>query len=264
MTQATFPCLPEPMLAAANTLGRWLAQNDEQHATPVDLVILAGNAVIPTIEAACQTALSQRTPLLISGGIGHSTAFLYAALAQHSRYHAIASEGRSEAAILAEIAADYWHIPQTQLLVEAHSTNCGENARFSREMLLRAGLKAERVRVVQDPTMQRRTMATFARVCRDDPASPRWLSAPGFTPRLRNSETGLVFCEPSEGLWPVARYLSLLLGEIPRLRDDADGYGPAGRDFITHVTIPADVEAAWQLLHDDAALTAALTSRALR
>jgi hypothetical protein len=49
-----------------------------------------------------------------------------------------------------------------------------------------------------------------------------------------------------QGVWDVQRYLSLLLGEIPRLRDD--GYGPAGKNFINHVDIPASAEAAWDRL----------------
>lgn len=49
-----------------------------------------------------------------------------------------------------------------------------------------------------------------------------------------------------QGVWDVERYLSLLLGEIPRLRDD--GYGPAGKNFIDHVDIPASAEAAWDRL----------------
>jgi hypothetical protein len=53
-----------------------------------------------------------------------------------------------------------------------------------------------------------------------------------------NTADGLAFVSPKEGLWPVDRYLSLILGEVPRLRDDAQGYGPAGRDFIVHVDFP--------------------------
>ena len=111
--------------------------------------------------------------------------------------------------------------------------------------------------------MQRRTMATFARVCRDENDSPAWVSHPGLTPVLQNSDDGLVFRGPAEGLWPVERYLSLVLGELPRLRDDINGYGPAGRDFIAHVDIPADVDAAWQILRNDVILTDALVSRSL-
>ena len=47
MTMALFPCLPGTTLDAVNTVGAWLAQDDYQDNQPVDLVILAGNAVIP-------------------------------------------------------------------------------------------------------------------------------------------------------------------------------------------------------------------------
>ncbi|MWU71405.1 YdcF family protein, partial [Escherichia coli] len=52
MTMALFPCLPGTTLDAVNTVGAWLAQDDYQDNQPVDLVILAGNAVIPAIDAA--------------------------------------------------------------------------------------------------------------------------------------------------------------------------------------------------------------------
>jgi hypothetical protein len=36
-----------------------------------------------------------------------------------------------------------------------------------------------------------------------------------------------------------------VMGEVPRLRDDADGYGPRGAGFQAHVDVPAEVEAAY-------------------
>ena len=114
-----------------------------------------------------------------------------------------------------------------------------------------------RVLVVQDPTMQRRTMATFARVCRDEPASPQWISHPGFTPVLQNGTEGVEFRGVNAGLWPVDRYLSLVMGELPRLYDDVNGYGPAGRDFIAHVEFPKTVTAAWRQLQQDPVLKVA-------
>ncbi len=36
----------------------------------------------------------------------------------------------------------------------------------------------------------------------------------------------------------MGRYLALLLGELPRLLDNAQGYGPNGKGFITHVDFP--------------------------
>lgn len=262
MTLALFPSLPGSTLNAVNTVGSWLAQ-DDRRSQPVDAVILAGNAVIPTIDAACKIAAEQAIPLLISGGIGHSTTFLYAAVAKHPRYNTLPTTGRAEAAILADIAREFWNIPADKILIDDQSTNCGENARFSWHMMKQKGLNAGRVIVLQDPTMQRRTMATFARVCRDEAVSPEWISHPGVTPVLQNSEDGLAFSGASEGLWPVERYLSLVLGELPRLRDDINGYGPAGRDFIAHVDIPDEVENAWTLLRNDAILTDALVSRSL-
>lgn len=41
------------------------------------------------------------------------------------------------------------------------------------------------------------------------------------------------------------RYIMLLMGEIPRLSDNEDGYGPKGKDFIAHVNIPNEVEEAF-------------------
>ena len=52
-------------------------------------------------------------------------------------------------------------------------------------------------------------------------------------------------------MWQPKRYIDLLMGEIPRLRDDADGYGPNGRGFIAHVDIPSEVEAAFAELRND-------------
>lgn len=89
--------------------------------------------------------------------------------------------------------------------------------------------------------MQRRTMATFRRMTGDNPDAPRWLSYPGFVPQLGNNADSVIFINQLQGLWPVERYLSLLTGELPRLHDDSDGYGPRGRDFIVHVDFPAEV-----------------------
>ncbi|EFP4110325.1 YdcF family protein [Shigella boydii] len=112
--------------------------------------------------------------------------------------------------------------------------------------------------------MQRRTMATFRRMTGDNPDAPRWLSYPGFVPQLGNNADSVIFINQLKGLWPVERYLSLLTGELPRLHDDSDGYGPRGRDFIVHVDFPAEVIQARQTLKHDAVLIEAMESRSLR
>ena len=41
-----------------------------------------------------------------------------------------------------------------------------------------------------------------------------------------------------DGIWDIDRYLNLIVGEIPRLKDNEKGYGPNGKNFIVHVDIP--------------------------
>ncbi|EET5437339.1 YdcF family protein [Escherichia coli] len=266
MNITPFPTLSPATIDAINVIGQWLAQDDFSGEVPyqADCVILAGNAVMPTIDAACKIARDQQIPLLISGGIGHSTTFLYSAIAQHPHYNTIRTTGRAEATILADIAHQFWHIPHEKIWIEDQSTNCGENARFSIALLNQAVERVHTAIVVQDPTMKRRTMATFRRMTGDNPDAPRWLSYPGFVPQLGNNADSVIFINQLQGLWPVERYLSLLTGELPRLHDDSDGYGPRGRDFIVHVDFPAEVIHAWQTLKHDAVLIEAMESRSLR
>lgn len=257
-------CLTQASLEAANRLGRWLAQDDvdgRPDTADAQLMVLAGNAVMPTVDAACELAKRSGGTLLICGGVGHSTSFLYQALAQHPRYRQISVNGQPEATLLAEIAHQFWHIPRERIVVEDESTNCGENAWFTRRVMEERGLNPQSATLVQDPTMQRRTMATFARVWQDVTPSPKWVSFPGFIPVLENTPQGVAWQQPAAGVWPVARYLSLILGELPRLRDDAHGYGPRGKGFISHVDIPSDVEDAWQHLAAQPQLLAELASR---
>ena len=53
------------------------------------------------------------------------------------------------------------------------------------------------------------------------------------------------------GMWDIDRYISLLLGEIPRLTDDANGYGPKGKNYLAHVDIPRDVSNAFHDLEQE-------------
>ena len=51
-------------------------------------------------------------------------------------------------------------------------------------------------------------------------------------------------------MWDMERYVSLLMGEISRLTDDAAGYGPHGAGYIAHVDIPEEVQMAFTLLKE--------------
>ena len=249
---------------AINTLAHWLAPDDvsAQRATlDADLIVLAGHAVLPNIEGAFQLAREHQLPLLISGGIGHSTVLLAEAIATHSRYQCLPTEGMTEAAMLAAIAREFFAIPDEQLLLEEASTNGGQNAAFSWQRLQEKQLHPQRIVLVQDPLMQRRCYATFRQHWRQQGTQATFLNWPVFVPQLQ-LEQGQARYSPDagEGLWSYDRFLSLLLGEIPRLRDDREGYGPQGKNFIEHVDMPPAVEQAFALLKNSD-LLAGVTAR---
>lgn len=135
------------------------------------------------------------------------------------------------------------------MLIEERSTNCGSNAIETRKILESHGIPTpESMIIVQDPTMSLRTFASFQKCYDDLTHPPQFLSFPTFVPRIREGEGRLVWnvsgVEP-EGLWELERFTDLVIGEIPRLRDDEAGYGPKGRGYIAHVEIGEEVEKAW-------------------
>ena len=272
-------------VAAANLLARYLS---ESAAGPIPLdarfaaVVVAGSSVTATVAAAVAAHARGAAPfILLSGGCGYSTPLLRAAAAacvggEAPLVAALPPAGalgadappHSEAALMAAVAA-HLGAPRAALLLEEASRNCGGNARESLRVLretpgaLRGGDGGgapPRLLLLQDPTMQRRTSASFAHwQAQPENAGAAAAAAVAshavFVPALALGGAAgdeLVFaagvraqCEPA---WTLHRYVSLLLGEVPRLRNAPGGYGPKGSGFIAAVDVPADVEAAWARL----------------
>ena len=240
---------------AVNTLAAYLARRDLAEPTPralqeaggpkrADYLILLGNAIPETARIAAEAfRAGLAETLLISGGIGHSTPLLYRALEQSPYGSGIPTQGRPEADILADILLRWFGLPPEKVITENRSTNCGDNAARSADLLQRRGENCRTAVLIQDPTMQRRSHASFEK---HFPAAKFWSFAP-FLPRV---DAALHLTNQNiDGLWEDSRFYELIGGEIPRLRDDEKGYGPKGRGFIVHVDIPAPVEEADLLLH---------------
>src|SRR3954454_8917712 len=93
--------LPRPEdIAAVNAVAAFLALDDFGEAPAesdaIDCIVLAGNSVLHTAEAAFRLARSNpSSTLLISGGIGHSTHLLYQQVGLHPMYGTIATDGRA-------------------------------------------------------------------------------------------------------------------------------------------------------------------------
>ena len=248
--QATSHYPLEAVAADLNTVAAFLALRGEADApdaepddAPADLIVLLGNSVLATAQRAFAAMRAGKAPLLlIAGGRGHSTRHLEDAL-RNAGYGRAVAAGGCEAEMLA-VLAHTQGIAGERMLLETASTNCGENASFALRTIERAGIAAARLVLMQDPTMQRRSDATFRKVWRDAGRATRFVNDPTFVPQLALRDGALGFVDPVPGCWPVTRFASLALGEIVRLRDDEAGYGPAGRGLIAHVDIPAQTEAA--------------------
>lgn len=245
--------------------------------------VLAGNAILPLswelfghLE---EESAWKSVTLVISGGIGHSTQYLYDAVARDEDHSDIASriQGMAEADILLLLLRKSYGLTVgsslelaiqkglIKVLIDNKSTNCGANAIETKRLLDEQNIWPRRLCVVQDPTMHRRTLAGFEKIYSEDALAKESMpELRGWTvqPKVKLGANGEFAWERSDEptqalpngtrddeLWDPARFISLVLGEIPRLRDDKDGYGPNGAGYISHVDIPEEVEEAWSRLN---------------
>ncbi|KAH7397538.1 hypothetical protein BKA64DRAFT_642689 [Cadophora sp. MPI-SDFR-AT-0126] len=253
-----------------NLIAKFLAHPQVPSITatePVDCIVICASAVLHQATILFQ-ALESRPDLtktlVLCGGIGHSTPLIYAAVSKHPVCHGLAEEikGKPEARVLEAILKKHFDMAKMisqgcRILVEDQSTNCGANASKTKELLLKEGVPApESMLLVQDPTMALRTVAAFEKVFEEEVSVGRLVvkSAPIFVPRMKDDGEGKTVWDvqnvETEDLWDMDRFYDLVIGEIPRLRDDVNGYGPKGKGFIVHVDVPAEVEKAWNKLKE--------------
>ena len=111
-----------------------------------DAILGLGSHDTRVAERGAELFLAGWAPLLLfSGHLGGLTSGMWT---------------RSEAEIFADVAAGLG-VPRDRILVEARSTNTGENVVFSRQLLAEKGLLPRKAIAVQKPYMERRTLATF-------------------------------------------------------------------------------------------------------
>jgi hypothetical protein len=245
--------------ADLQVIAHYLARRDLPSLDPAevrrsfDVLILCGSGVLATVEVAARAFHDGIAPsILVTGGIGHSTPYLADAVGAHPTYAGVSTAGRPEAAVIADVLRRHLDVPAAAITTEEEATNCGENAELSLRILARDG-DSESVLLVQDPTMQRRTHASFDHHQRLLGTRLEVVSQAPFLPVVRPSGVG----DPTGGTaWTLHRFASLAVGEVRRLRDDQDGYGPRGAGFIDHVDVPHEVLAAERRLRGTSWVTA--------
>lgn len=204
----------------------------------VDILVLLGNSITHTIKCASyayENNLCDR--ILINGGIGHSTEILRQQVRKDERFNYIQVDNRAEADIFFDIITKIYKVPENKIIVENQSTNCGDNALKAVKLLSELQILYNSLLLIQDPTMQLRTHASFKKYIKNEK-----VNIINYAPFIPEVDDDLKLINRDvEGIWEEKRFLELIMGEIPRLKDDVNGYGPCGKNFIAHVEVPNEI-----------------------
>ncbi|RQN20070.1 YdcF family protein, partial [Clostridium perfringens] len=130
-------------------------------------------------------------------------------------------------------------------LLECNSTNCGNNITYLLELLKENNIQFNSIIIMQDATMQHRMEAGLRKYVSSD---IKIINFATYDAKVILKDDELAYENDILGMWDINHYITLLMGEIPRLSDNSDGYGPKGKDFIAHVSISDEVNLAFSEL----------------
>ena len=225
-------CAPRDFLSLTQA-----AMQDAVRTQQVDVMVLFGGSILAGGDVLAEAIKNKIAhTYVIVGGAGHTTETLRQRV--HAEYPAIETANLPEAEVFQRYLrtvhgceADY---------LETASTNCGNNISYLLDLLHAHGVPCRSLVLTQDATMQRRMAAGLAKMAPDI----RCLNYAAYHAEVVVQNNTLTYAQNIHGMWDIDRYVNLLMGEIPRLTDDADGYGPRGKNFIAHVDVPTKVRAA--------------------
>lgn len=203
-----------------------------------DVMVLFGGSVLAggDVLAAAMRENMAKT-YIIAGGAGHTTPVL------RDKMRSLlpgADTERMQEAELFQMYLQNVHQLQADYL-EIRSTNCGNNITHLLALLEQNNIPCKSILLTQDGSMQRRMGATLRKY------APH-MQCIHFAAYQAHLNRELQYDNCIKGMWDRERFITLLLGEIARLRDDAQGYGPRGKNFIAHEDIPPQVEEAFRLV----------------
>ena len=213
----------------------------------VDMLILFGGSIpygCDVVGKAISNNIAKN--FMIVGGEGHTTESLRQVV--HNAYPEIITAGKMEADVMSEYIRQKYDIDK--ILIERNSTNCGNNVTYALDVMKQNKLCPNNIVIVQDSTMQCRMDAGFRKYLQDSEIIIINFASYKVKVEVKNQK---LVIEPSDiwGMWDIERYISLLLGEIPRLLDNSSGYGPNGENYIAHVDVPVSVLKAFEELKTD-------------
>jgi uncharacterized SAM-binding protein YcdF (DUF218 family) len=205
----------------------------------VDVMVLFGGSILTggdVLAEAMQNGIAKK--YVIVGGEGHTTEALRRKM--HSEFPELQTDGLPEAKVFAAYLKYKYNMEPD--LLECKSTNCGSNITYLLDLLKSNNVAIKSIILSQDATMQLRMEAGLRKYTSQDNIIINY-AVYDVDVVVRDNE--LEFKQHIWGMWNMERYITLLMGEIPRLSDDAEGYGPKGKDYIAHVEIPIEVRNAF-------------------
>lgn len=201
----------------------------------VDIMVLFGGSILSggdVLADAISNNIAKK--YIIVGGEGHTTHALREKI--HKEFPEVEAFGLPEAKIFAIYLKRKYSLEVDYL--EWNSTNCGNNITYLLELLRKNNISLQSIILSQDATMQHRMDAGARKYLPKDKIIINYAT---YSAKVVNKNNKLVYESDIFGMWDIQRYITLLMGEIPRLYDDENGYGPKGKGYIAHVDVPNEV-----------------------
>ncbi len=240
----------EKIAADLNLIGSFCGRRDIPELTPkaikafcgkpqAESMVLFGGSIIAGIDVLASAMQKKAAKTyIIAGGAGHTTETLRQKI--HTCFPSLAVTGKSEAELFSACLQARYGL-QVDFL-ETASTNCGNNITYLLNLLHKQQIPLNSIILSQDATMQQRMDAVLRK---DVPDNTTIINFATYRTEIVIRDNTLCFAQDLPGMWSMERYITLLMGEIPRLRDDANGYGPRGKNYLAHLDIPAAVNEAF-------------------
>lgn len=207
-----------------------------------DVMVLFGGSILAGGDVLAQAIKDKvAKKYIIVGGAGHTTDTLRQQV--HREYPQIETDNLTEAEIFQSYLKNTHDCAADEL--ETQSTNCGNNITYLLELLRRKEIPFKSIILTQDASMQNRMDAGLRKYVAEDVTIINYAA---YAVEIRETDEGLDYVRKPHGMWTIERYVDLLMGEIPRLTDDLNGYGPQGKGYIAHVDIPNEVITAFEEL----------------
>lgn len=211
------------------------ALQEKEGIAQADAMVLFGGSIINGGDLFAQAIKNKiAKKYIIVGGAGHTTSGLRNKMAEFLPNFDLTN--MTEAEIFNTYLKQKYNLQADYL--ETKSTNCGNNITYLLDLIKRNNLPCDNIILMQDATMQRRMAAALKKFA----PQMKVINYAAYQAKVVVRDNQLEYATPILGMWSVKKYLNLLLGDITRLADNPAGYGPKGKNFITHVDIPDVVE----------------------